>query len=384
MIRILFFIHDLGVGGAEKVLVNLINSMDHDEFDISLISLFGGGVNEKRLSSSIKYRSFFKHIFRGNIWLLKILSPKLAHRIFIKNRYDIEVSFLEGVAARIVSGCDDENTKLISWIHVQQKKRRTAAKAFLSYRESVQCYSKFDKTVYVSEDVERDFLDLYPSINPGSVLYNVNLTDEIRKMAEEEIGDQYLRSSVFNIAIVGKLEKNKGIFKAVDILEKLKKQGVNVQFLFLGNGSQKQSLQEYIKKRKLTDSAFVLGYQSNPYKYIAKSDILLCCSEYEGFSTAATEALILGVPVVTTPVAGMNELIGNSKCGIITDGSLTHFVDSITQLLGDIEYLNEYKIRAKKRGNDFCREKTVSRIENYFRDIIEHDYKTNRNQNDRD
>ena len=47
--KILFLIHDLGQGGAEKVLVNLVNNMDHEKFDITVIALFGGGVNEQFL-----------------------------------------------------------------------------------------------------------------------------------------------------------------------------------------------------------------------------------------------------------------------------------------------------------------------------------------------
>ena len=66
MIKVLFLIHDLGVGGAEKVLVNLVNNMDRSKFDISVTALFGGGVNEQFLKSDIHYRSIFSREFRGN------------------------------------------------------------------------------------------------------------------------------------------------------------------------------------------------------------------------------------------------------------------------------------------------------------------------------
>ena len=62
MIKVLFLIHDLGQGGAEKVLVNLVNNMDLTRFDVSVIALFGGGVNEQFLRPEIKYRSIFSRI----------------------------------------------------------------------------------------------------------------------------------------------------------------------------------------------------------------------------------------------------------------------------------------------------------------------------------
>ena len=57
MVKILFMIHDLSVGGAEKVLVNLVNNMDKNRFDVTVISLFGGGVNEQFLNESIRYKA---------------------------------------------------------------------------------------------------------------------------------------------------------------------------------------------------------------------------------------------------------------------------------------------------------------------------------------
>ena len=130
MKKILFLIHDLGHGGAEKVLVNLVNNMDPSKFDISVTALFGGGVNEQFLKSHIHYRTVFKRAFPGNSHLMKILSPGQLHRLVIKERYDIEVSYLEGPAARIISGCPHKDTKLISWIHVEQHTKECAAQAF--------------------------------------------------------------------------------------------------------------------------------------------------------------------------------------------------------------------------------------------------------------
>ena len=65
MKKVLFFIHDLGIGGAEKVLVNLVNNMDKSCFDITVQSLFGGGVNEQFLNTNIKYRVCFKKFSRN-------------------------------------------------------------------------------------------------------------------------------------------------------------------------------------------------------------------------------------------------------------------------------------------------------------------------------
>lgn len=161
MIKILFMIHDLGQGGAEKVLVNLVNNMDKSKFDITVMALFGGGINEQFLKGKIHYHVVFRKAIPGNSHIMKLFSPTQLHKLFIKNKYDIEVSYLEGPTARIISGCPNRDTKLVSWIHVEQHSKETAAKAFRTYRESEQCYYRFDNIVCVSESVKQDFLKIY-------------------------------------------------------------------------------------------------------------------------------------------------------------------------------------------------------------------------------
>ena len=119
-IKILFLIHDLGHGGAEKVLVNLVNNMDREKFDITVLALFAGGVNEQFLLPHITYKTVFKKTFRGNTIIMKLFSPKFLHKRFIKEKYDIEVSYLEGPSARIISGSPNKESKKFCWIHTEQ------------------------------------------------------------------------------------------------------------------------------------------------------------------------------------------------------------------------------------------------------------------------
>ena len=67
---------------------------------------------------------------------MKLLSPKQLHRIVVKEKYDIEVSYLEGPSARVISGCPNSNTKLVSWIHVEQHSMEKLSEAFRSKKEA--------------------------------------------------------------------------------------------------------------------------------------------------------------------------------------------------------------------------------------------------------
>ena len=361
MIKILFLIHDLGQGGAEKVLVNLVNNMDPTEFDISVISLFGGGVNEQFLAPHIHYRTVWKKAIPGNSKLMKLLSPKQLHKICVKEHYDIEVSYLEGPAARVVSGCPHKDTKLVSWVHVEQHTKEIAAKAFRSYAESVKCYNRFDRTICVSEFVKRDFLSIYPDLKNVDVLYNTNETAQILQLKDEPVS---LEEGVIKLCGVGKLMPIKGFDKLARIHKRLIEDGFKMHTYVLGTGPEKASIEAFLKKNCLENSFTLLGYQTNPYKYVANCDLFVCASVAEGFSTAATEALIVGTPVCTVEVSGMKEMLGeNNEYGIVTENDENALYEGIKRLLDDPALLQHYADQAVIRGKDFSTEETVRAVE---------------------
>ena len=370
MIKTLFMLHDLGQGGAEKVLVNLVNNMDQSKFDITVMSLFGGGVNEQFLKKTIRYQTLFSKAFPGNSHIMKLYTPEQLHRFFIKEKYDIEVSYLEGPSARIISGCPNKDTKLVSWIHVEQHEKESAAKAFRSYKESVECYKKFHRIVCVSESVKKDFYKLYPMIAEPIVLYNTNETDQILKLKDEFIEDDCFKKDEIRLCGVGKIMPNKGFDKLARIHKRLRDEGYPVHTYILGKGPEQGKIEQYLVENKLEDSFTFLGYQTNPYKYVANCDLFVCTSVAEGFSTAATEALIVGTPVVTTPVAGMKEMLGeNNEYGIVAGKSEESIFENIVNLLSDQKLLNVYKEKAKLRGKAFRKENTKSAVEDMLQSL---------------
>lgn len=364
MKKILFFIHDLGQGGAEKVLVNLVNNMDSSKFDITVQTLFSGGVNEQFLNDNIKLKTCFKRCFRGNSKILKLFSPRFLYKHFIKDKYDIAVSYLEGPSARIVSGCTDENTKLVSWIHVEQHTKAKLSASFRNFEEAQCCYNRFDNTVCVSEYVKKDFIGLLSFNKPIEVLYNTNETDNILKLSNEDIFDYKFSETLKTLVAIGTLKKSKGFDRLIRVHKKLIDEGICHNLIILGKGAEKNNLEILIDKLNVGKSVKLLGYNTNPYKYIKGSDLFVCASLAEGFSTAATEALIVGTPVVTTLCSGMKEMLGaHNEYGIVTENNEDALYKGIKAMLTTDGMLEDYAERAKERGKTFSTEKTVKAVE---------------------
>lgn len=369
MKKILFLIHDLGQGGAEKVLVNLVNNMDRSKFDITVMALFGGGVNEQFLRPEVRLIHAFKHPIPGNSRLMKLLSPRLLHRWLIREKYDIEVSYLEGPCARIISGCPNPETKLICWIHSSIIKSKQLAASFRNLAEASACYCQFDKIVCVSQNVQEHFCRRISLEGKTCVLYNTVESDEILKCAAEgapEIADD----GAFKLVSAGTLKEVKGFDRLLRIVKRLKDDGKNVHLYLLGKGPLESQLRSYITENGLENAVTMLGYQTNPYRYVAKCDLFVCSSHSEGFSTAVTEALIVGTPVCTVDVSGMKELLGeHNEFGIVTENTEKALYEGIRMLLDDPQRMSHYKSRAQERGRIFSTQKTVLAAEDMFMKI---------------
>lgn len=363
MTKILFLIHDLGQGGAEKVLVNLVNNMDRSKFDISVTVLFGGGVNEQFLAPDIHFRAVFPKEIPGNSKLMKLLTPKQLHRLCVKEHFDIEVSYLEGPSARVISGCQDKDTKLVSWIHVEQHTIDKLAGSFRSEQEARACYNRFDQTICVSKYVHDDFCQLLDFQKPCRVLYNTVESDKILDRASEaapELADD----GKIRLIAVGTLKQSKGYMRLLNIIKRLRDEQYPMHLYILGIGPLQAEMEEYIRRNELQDTVTLLGYQTNPYKYVSKCDLFVCASYAEGFSTAATEALIVGTPVCTVEVSGMKEMLGeNNEWGVVTENSEEGLYQGIKRLLDDPALLAHYKAKAAERGKSFSTTSTVEAVE---------------------
>jgi glycosyltransferase involved in cell wall biosynthesis len=247
---------------------------------------------------------------------------------------------------------------------VEQHTEKVAAGAFRSYKESCKCYERFDKTVCVSEYVKNDFRHIYPKLNSIDVLYNTNETEMILSKKSEPVENNLFNPKDIKLIGVGKIVPVKGFDKLAHIHKRLVNEGYSVHSYVLGVGDDRKKIETYLEENNLSDSFTFLGYQTNPYKYVSRCDIFVCASTSEGFSTAATEALIVGTPVVTTEVSGMKEMLGeNNEYGIVTENDEESLYCGIKKLLDVPELLMHYKKMAQERGKYFSTENTVKTVE---------------------
>lgn len=309
---------------------------------------------------------------RGNSHYMKLLSPKQLYRWLVSDEYDIVISYLEGPSARIVAGCPKNKTKIVSWIHCTYHNKEELAKSFRDIKEAYKCYEKSDRMIFVSEEVKQAFIRYCPIKCETHVLYNTNESEKIIVKAAERIEEDLFKKNTFFWCGVGKIVPNKGFDRMIRIQRRLLEEGYDVQLLILGTGWQQKELENLCEENGVSNAVTFLGYQTNPYKYVSNCDLFVCASYAEGFSTATTEALIVGTPVCTVNVSGMKEMLGeNDEFGVIVENNEEALYSGIKKLMDNPELLKHYKNMSIQRGKAFSTAETVNAVQNMLIRLME-------------
>lgn len=336
MKRIRLVTNNLICGGVENALIDIANCLC-EKYEVEVVILFKASEeNIQRFDKRIKVRVVFDFYFRGFSRILKMLPGKLLYDVVIKDKKntELDIAFQAGVPTKMMAY---SKKKKIAWMH--------------GYDDTgVKYHVRYDRICFVSDEVRRQFEKLVPEYHNTCLVYNLIDTDEIHKKAEEESGIRKNEEKIF--ITVGRLDPMKGVDRLIRALACIKKEGGKFKFYIIGDGDIMPSLKELVRQKEMDENIIFLGYQKNPYKYLHNADWYLCGSYAEGLSISVTEALVLEVPVLTTNVFGMHELMGKDG-GIIVENTEEALLEGLKKIMEDRELDKQYHRSVKKLKGKF-------------------------------
>ncbi|HJI46137.1 MAG TPA: glycosyltransferase [Oscillospiraceae bacterium] len=375
MKNILFFMETVDFGGAETVFTNIIKNINKSKFCIKVVTERDHELFTDEIKAAVPYDCFIKTERSAvrDFWnkivikLSLVLSEKNIRKYFIRGNYDVEVAFCEGYSTKIIGNSGKKNCKKIAWVHTDVIKNPWSEKIFGSAEEEKKCYEKFDAIVCVAETMKESFIKKYGMAEKVHVLYNpLDFESVIKKSAEKtdfKFGDE------MKFVLAGTFIKIKGFDRFVKVCKRLKDDGEHFSALIMGDGEEKENIKKIIAETNLGDTVKILDFQTNPYKYIAHSDVYVCSSYAEGYSTAVSESVALNVPVITTECSGMREIFGKNECGIICENSEDGLYNAMKKVLNDPSLLKKFSAEEKKRANDFSLKKRMKAIEDFIESV---------------
>ena len=289
--KIIFGITSLSIGGAERVLVDIVKELQ-SVYDITVFTIYGNGEFEKELKgTNVKLKTIFKNqresygfLTKKIITIIYRMFSNIIYELHIKNIYDIEVAFLEGPITRLFA--NDSNANKIAWVHTNMSLYYETTR-YSNQKKKIdeKIYNKYNNIIFVSRDSKENFIKMFPNNKIRKrVIYNFIDQKRIERKSRE-LEPYGIEPNIPSIVVVARLTKAKGLDRLIEVHRRLIKDRIIHNIYIIGEGEERKNLEEKIKEYGIKKSFILLGKRENPYPYILKSKYFGLFSYAEGYRT---------------------------------------------------------------------------------------------------
>jgi glycosyltransferase involved in cell wall biosynthesis len=361
--KVIFMLINMNIGGTEKAFLNMVSRMPEEHYDITLLLLERNGGFLKSVPRHVRINvlneySLFKRfiekplhsivlkyfkkgkIVKGIIFLYFYLTSKINKEYsnlykyllkevkFNEDEYDIAIAYagpMDFISYFVLNYTNAK--KKIQWIHFDITKI-----GFNKYFAS-KYYKDFDRIFVVSKEGKEKIVKILPELEYKTGVVRNKISKEIVQnlaYSEEGFKDNF---TGLRVLTVGRLSFEKGQDLAIKVMAKLKKDGLNVKWYCIGEGSARKSLEDLIRDLNLENDFVLLGAKENPYPYMNECDVYVQPSRHEGFCITLAEAKCFNNPIIATNFTGAKEQIFNHNLGLIVEFSEQQLYESIKQLI---------------------------------------------------
>ena len=364
--NILVYTYNLDIGGIERSLIALLNSIDYEKYNVDLYMFKHEGEFMKDIPDKVNLLEkdeitayagipivdVFK---RGNLYIgfgrlkaklmcmfnEKILKKEISgeymsqitYPLFgkkmkkIKKHYNIALSFYwphyfvkENIYADVKLG----------WIHTDY------SKIFPSYERELKMWDGIDYVVAVSEDCKNTFLKFYPTLKYKTIVIENILSEKyIRNESEKFHVNNEIDLSSNVICSIGRFCEAKNFVNIPQVCRMILDKGIDIKWYLIGYGPDENNIRHAIKENNVEDNVIILGKKENPYPYIKACDIYVQPSKYEGKCVSVREAQILCKPVLITNYETAESQVNNGKDGVIVNIANNDIADEIINIISN-------------------------------------------------
>ncbi len=350
MIKVAFIAARLQTGGAERQWYQLIEGMDRKQFGIVLICLYDLGELGKQIEGlGVKtYTGLLKNRFSffatGKI--TNILKKEKIDVVFLWNQ---PLTMIYGIAAAKKARVD----KIIAVIHSTGYLERKFRAGIIN-----RLFMRFITKIVALGEQHKNYIVRYERVSPGKVVVIFNGVEikeyelEINKQRKkEQLG---IPPNVKVVGIVARLHKVKRHDIFLKAAKLVRMQYKNVYFIIVGEGEERSMINHLIHELDLTHNVKMLGLRKDIPEINAILDVAVISSEVEALPMSVIEAMASSVPVVSTKVGSVSDLVTDGDNGfLVAPGAVEDLAKAILKLLEN----DELAARMGRRGHEIACEK---------------------------
>ena len=296
--KVLHLLQSNRFSGAENVVCQIIGMMKNEP-DIEMVYCSSDGqIREALAERNIRFIPLKRFSIVEIIQVLKNEKPDIIHA------HDMRASFY--------ATCACSGIPIISHIHNNAFDSRGLSIKSVAYMLAAM---KARHIFWVSQSAFEGYMFKNVFRKKSSVLCNIIDVDALyEKKCLDDMEYDY------DVAYVGRLSYPKNPQRLMSVFRLVLEKMPNIKIAVIGTGELEEEIKALAKEYKLNNNVEFLGFQSNPLKMLSDSKVMVMTSRWEGTPMCVLEAMALGVPIVSTPVDGLKDLIINGKNGYLFDG----------------------------------------------------------------
>ena len=392
MKKIMLIIPSLTGGGAEKTIANLSYFLEK-KYEVYVVVFDLKNKTYDCVGNIISLNlgeggSFLKKILKNIFRIYKINKLKKELKI------DVSISFLD--MPNIINVITKNKEKVIVSIRNFQSKKDNS---FIKKKVTQFFLKKSDTIVSLSEMVKQDLMIKY-KINSKKIktIYNPCYLKNIEENCREKLDDEkFIFDRKLNVITCGRLTEQKGQWHLIRVIAYLKNKNLDIKLIILGQGELENKLKKLVKDLNIEENVIFLGYKKNPYKYIAKANLFVFTSLFEGLGNVLLETMACNIPIISSNcLAGPAEILLNfdkvedsyktsdiifGDYGILVPSFKNDNFDSYSALNKEEQKLLEILLKCykdkniykkyKEKGKERLKEFSENKIKAKWEDLIE-------------
>ena len=349
------------MGGVARVLNTLMAALPKDRYEIDLLILHKEGMLLEEIPEGvtvIEGSPFFKPVDQSLdlLWQEKDL-PGLASKLrlltymktglirkkikkerkkILHKQYDVEVAAKEGFCTIFTAYGDSK--KKINWVLTDYSVCNYSRNHMPLVKKAL---AHIDLNIADSEQAKIAYETVFRVTN-GITIHNLMDVARIKKELEQEDGSEINGTDGPNIITVARFHPQKSIDRLLIASHETYLAGNHHTLYLIGGGEEEEKLRSMVKDMNM-DNVVFLGYRQHPYAAMAKADLYVSSSLYEGFATVISESLIVGTPVLATEVSGAREQITKPEHGWVVENSQKGLTEGLKNALSSIGDLKDMK-----------------------------------------
>ena len=393
--NIVFRSGSLRLGGLERVLIEVLQTIDKEKYNITLVIDDDCGkdnIFEKDIPKEIPYY-FLKskelinktEYYKAN---KKKLFNKLMYNLFMnletfimcKNmnkllrklgKIDVLIDFDAG-ASKYISKLKNIDKKAV-WIHnsiPKLKKKKSKIERFGKRLE------KYDKVIAICDEMKEELQEIYPKIKDKIIrIYNPFDFSRITKMAEDENNLSEKQKELLKdryCVMVSRLDTVQKDYETLMKAFKIAiKKGREEKLYIVGSGPDEDKIKKMIENYGIEKNVKLIGFTKNPYVWIKNSLFLVHSSKYEGLPTVLIEALICGKTIISSECpTGPREILKNGECGELFEvGNVKKLSEKLVNFFENSDLIKFYEEKVKMRKEEFNQKNVIREYEKLIDNI---------------